>query len=525
MKTVKILDCTLRDGGYINDWKFGNGNICKIIGYLQDAGIDIIECGFIRDEKYDKDVSVFSSVEQMKELIGVKSEGIMYVAMIALGDIDIDRISDRDEGGIDGIRLTFHRTQWEEARQSSLKLIEKGYKVFMQPVGTTVYTDDELIALVNMVNSVHPYAFYLVDTLGILHRRELRHLFRLVDENLAKNICLGFHSHNNLQLSFANAQDFIELGESRETIVDASIFGMGRGVGNLATELIAEYINSNIKNRYSIFPLLSAADECIMPIYSEVGWGYGLPYFLSAAMKCHPSYAAYLLKKETLNMESISQILSKIPCDKRDMFFAEEIDALYNEYQECRVDDSNAVDRLTGRFRSKDVLLIAPGPSIEIHRSKIEEFIKNNSPEIISVNFKPREFNVGAVFVSNRKRAELLKNESGTELIVTSNISTKELTGSEVVNYSSYIGEGRASDNAGAMVIRLLKKCGVGHIYLAGFDGFDANSAENFSVNSMRKPMSNEEARGKNTDISNQLAKALQGLNYDFITPTRYTLK
>ncbi len=525
MKTVKILDCTLRDGGYINDWRFGNKEIKRIIEYLEEARIDIIECGFLQDIEYDKDVSLFSSVEQIKKLIEPKTKDIMYVAMIALGDIDVDKISDCDGSSIDGIRLTFHKNQWKEARIESRKLIEKGYKVFMQPVGTTVYSNEELIELVDLVNSVHPYAFYLVDTLGILHRNELKALFDLVGGRLLDDICIGLHSHNNLQLSFSNAQDFIHFGKGREVIVDASVFGMGRGVGNLATELIAEYINSNFENKYSIFPLLSATDDCIMPIYSKIRWGYGLPYFLSATQKCHPNYAAYLLKKETLHMEDISRILSKIPKEQRDMFFLDVIEQLYKEYQDCYIEDAAAVESISEKIKGRKVLLVAPGSSIEFCYCDINEFIVKEKPFVISVNHKPEKFDVDFVFASNKKRAELLLTEYKGDIVVTSNIPNGVVAVFETVNYSSYTGEGRAADNAGAMLIRLLKKCGIKELYLAGFDGFDVNSVGNFSIDSMRKPINAEDASQKNLDISNQLTKALQGISFEFITPTRYNIR
>ena len=118
--------------------------------------------------------------------------------MIQYGAISIEEISDFDETSIDGIRLTFHQHEIDEAFVLGEKLMAKGYKVFMQPVGTMTYTDDALLALIKRINNLQPFAFYIVDTLGTMYKKDLLHMFYLVDGQLNKGIALGFHSHNNL---------------------------------------------------------------------------------------------------------------------------------------------------------------------------------------------------------------------------------------------------------------------------------------------------------------------------------------
>ena len=103
-------------------------------------------------------------------------------------------------------------------------------------------------------------------------------------------------------MSFANAQEMIRLNRERTIIIDSSCYGMGRGVGNLATELITDYINNNLGQKYSLTPILNIVDKYIMPIYAQQRWGYDLPYFLSATYKCHPNYAAHLIRKETISI-------------------------------------------------------------------------------------------------------------------------------------------------------------------------------------------------------------------------------
>ncbi|NHC43575.1 4-hydroxy-2-ketovalerate aldolase, partial [Bacillus sp. MM2020_1] len=169
MSNVKILDCTLRDGGYINNWKFGEKSIRKIIEKLSQSNIDIIECGFIRDWEFNPNISVFDDIERIRELIGQKNKNITYVGMIDVPYIPIEKIKECDGSSIDGIRLTFHENEIEEAMNYGKILMEKGYKLFIQPVGTTSYTDAKLLELISRVNELKPYAFYLVDTFGIMY--------------------------------------------------------------------------------------------------------------------------------------------------------------------------------------------------------------------------------------------------------------------------------------------------------------------------------------------------------------------
>jgi 4-hydroxy 2-oxovalerate aldolase len=101
-------------------------------------------------------------------------------------------------------------------------------------------------------------------------------MFYIIDHNLNKDIALGFHSHNNLQLSFSNAQELILLNSTRNIILDASVFGMGRGAGNLCTELLIQYINENIIRKYDLMPVLEIIDKYIQHLYTKHSWGYSV---------------------------------------------------------------------------------------------------------------------------------------------------------------------------------------------------------------------------------------------------------
>lgn len=254
----------------------------------------------MRDGEFDENFTVFNSVSAIKNCLEKKASLSLYVAMIQYGKFDVDFIEECDGSSIDGIRLTFHKYEMDDVFIDADKLIKKGYKVFMQPVGTVTYSDEALLRLISKINTLNPYAFYLVDTLGTMYKNDLLRIFYLVDNNLNKNIFLGFHSHNNLQLSFANAQELMQIDTFRTIIIDSTVFGMGRGAGNLNTELITQFINKQFEHIYDNLEIIEIIDEYIKPLKSVYSWGYEAPYYVASITGCHPDYATFLMNKQTM---------------------------------------------------------------------------------------------------------------------------------------------------------------------------------------------------------------------------------
>ena len=180
MKRIKVLDCTLRDGGYVNDFRFGWETMKSVVALLCAAKIDIVECGFLRAGETDREKSLFSTVEAAGSIIGAKTHGCMYVAMLQYGAMEAKDIPACDGTSVDGIRVSFHEYEVSPALRAGNLLAKKGYKVFLQPVGTIIYTDKALVELVQRANEIHPYAFYIV--VGRNNKRD-RSLARFLTKN------------------------------------------------------------------------------------------------------------------------------------------------------------------------------------------------------------------------------------------------------------------------------------------------------------------------------------------------------
>jgi len=523
MPNVKLLDCTLRDGGYINQWQFGQQAIKDILFDLSVSHMDIIECGFFKDGANDPGSSLFAGTEHASEVIPNEGSN-MFVAMIAIGEMELDpaKLSDASAGHIGGVRLTFHQHEIEKSFAYGQVLKNKGYKLFMQPVGGTHYSDKEMIDLVEKINALNPYAFYLVDTLGMMYPKDLLRQFYLVDHNLAPGICVGYHSHNNLQMAFANAQALVEKAHDREVIIDCSCNGMGRGAGNLCTELFMDYMNRFHAASYDILPVLEIIDQYLVPIQLSTPWGYSPAYYLSAAERCHPNYAGFLMTNRSMNIRTVASILDQIEPAQRHHFNKKLITKLYADYQDNAIDDLEAINDLRHKIAGRDVLVLAPGQSMIKYAKEIEDYIKTHQPFVIAVNFIP-DFETNMIFIGNNLRFdELFAKLDLSKAVLTSNIKNAPQHAT-LVNYSDLTNPSpEASDSSGIMVLKLLIKLSVSHAALAGYDGFSRNQVNNYAESSMAGLSDPAALKEKSLAMQEQLKICAQKLSLKFITPTRY---
>lgn len=533
MAQFNLLDCTLRDGGYLNDWKFGHDNIVNIFERLVSAGVDIIEIGFINESRaYDPDRTIFPDGEAVNELYRGLAKGTsMVVGMIDYGTCSIERLLPASESFMDGIRVIFKKEKKEKAIQFCSQVKALGYKVFAQAVSITSYNDEELMELISMVNELEPYAFSLVDTYGLLHKNQLLHYFEFADEHMKDSIGLGYHSHNNFQLAYANCIEIMErpLGK-RDIVIDGTLYGMGKSAGNAPLELLATYMNDYLGKKYHCSQLMEAIDVTILDMYKQIPWGYAFKFFLSASKDCHPNYVTYLMDKRKLSIKSINEILDCLKEDKKLLYDQEYIEQLYVEYQARECDDTEDRKRLGKWLHGKQILLLAPGSHVVEQRNRIDAYYAKN-PNLISVavNFIPEDSNVDGVFVSNAKRYVRLSTElsqSGKQYITmaTSNVTKASGQFDYMFNYSSLLdNEAMIVDNPMIMLLKLLKEVGVSKVALAGFDGYVKADAPNYINPNMDHSFSREKAQDINRDVIESI-KRLGTLGYEmeYITDTLY---
>lgn len=312
MGKIQVMDCTLRDGGYLNDWQFGKETIYGVTREVPKTGVNIFELCFMRDQPFSEDRCVFPTAESMVKVFQ-KVPGVQYAAMIETGCLlPIEMLCDRREDSVDLIRFIMWKNKMDLAYDYCRKLKEKGYDFCVQPTRTDQYSLDEFRDMILRFNELKPYGLYIVDTFGLFSKKRLLEYVEVADRYLDPEIALGYHAHNNLQQAVGNAEAFIELGLDRDIIVDASVMGIGRGAGNLPLEILGRYLNENKGAAFDIPHILEIADTYIRPIFKEHPWGYSLPYYLTATMGCNPNYADLSLE-HGLSVEEMRSFFASMP--------------------------------------------------------------------------------------------------------------------------------------------------------------------------------------------------------------------
>ena len=286
--SVRVLDCTLRDGAYLVNKDFGQSCITGITNGLINAGIDIVEVGFFQNDEFGEGKTVYKNSEMAKKYVPQKKNGVQYSVLADFSRYDINNLDDYDEDSIDIIRACFFKNERYEVIDFCKKIIEKGYKCFIQPVDILGYTDFEILELLDSVNKIRPFCFSIVDTFGSMYEEDLKRLYELINYNLFSDCFLGFHSHNNLQMSGALTQCFIRMSQgTRTVVVDATLAGMGRGAGNTPTELVAQYLNQKYSHNYNMDEILDLLDTYIDSLRYRCSWGYTTQFFVAGTNSSH----------------------------------------------------------------------------------------------------------------------------------------------------------------------------------------------------------------------------------------------
>lgn len=524
---IKLLDCTLRDGGYVNDWKFGHNNLISIFERLVDANVDLIEIGFLDERRpFDIERSIMPDTDCVEKIYGrLDRKQAMVVGMIDYGTCSLEHIKPCNESFLDGIRVIFKKHLREQALAFCGELKALGYKVFAQLVSVTSYDDEEMLDLIRIANQVKPYAVSMVDTYGLMHQNNLMHYFELLNENLDSSIGMGYHAHNNFQMGYANCITMLANQINRTMIVDGSIYGMGKSAGNAPIELIAMHMNQVYGKNYHVSQILEAIDANISQFYKPATWGYNMLYYMAASNDCHPNYVVYLMNKRTLSVKSINEILGKLEGEKKLLYDKNYIEHLYAQYQTKEINDEKAFKDLSKQLSHENILLVGPGASVQTSENKVKKYVETYKPVVISINYIPGYLIPDYIFLSNSKRYVQLATALSQEkypIIATSNVTCTNGEFDYVLNISSLLDmEAEIIDNSLVMLLKTLIRMGIDKVTLAGFDGY-AKDRINYVEEDMEYEFSKKMADYLNEYTIRFLQENVNKIKVDSITPSRY---
>lgn len=516
MGSIRLLDCTLRDGGHINQGRFGKMVIKAIIKELVNAKIDIIEAGFLWAAETDEDTARFESIEKLKRYLP-ENMGNSKISLMA-DNVDLSHLEPYD-GTVEYIRLSFRKSEFEWAEKTAVQLREKGYKCYINPIHGSIFTDEEYLEIIKRVNEINPYGFSIVDTFGAMRQEDLGRIYYLVEHNLNKNITLGVHLHENLGLAYSLAQFILNAGNpTRNITLDGSLFGMGKVPGNLHIEQAMDFMNNTYAAKYALEPVYDAIDEFIMPIFSRVSWGYSIPYALSGQSGVHRTYAEFLTQKGNLRTKDLCRLLNAIDKDHAEIFDEAYMEALYRDYIGTDLTDNISLSRLLSAMEKyQEFVIIAPGASIRNFHFDNDLLERACS---ISVNFVYLGHDTTFCFFSNAKRLWLAAESDYSKVIITSNL-VGDVPGAGYVvskNDLSYHNDVYSEDST-LMVLNLLKSCGKKKIYIAGFDGFQSQGEHFYNAALESKVHVSSAEQQHRIQI---LREAYSMLDVRFLTPSPY---
>lgn len=533
MNHVKLLDCTLRDGAYLIDKKFGDPTIKGIVNKLVKAKVDYIEVGFFQDDEFGEGKTVFRNSAHAKQFIPEDRGNCEFTVLADYSRFSVSNLDERIEGSVDAVRECFFKHERYDAIKACYAIKEKGYKVFVQPVDILGYTDIELIELLHLVNELEPYCLSIVDTFGSMYQEDLHRVFELINHNLIPTCRMGFHSHNNMQLSNALTQEFIRMTVGkREVVVDGTVNGMGRGAGNAPTELIAQYLVSQLDYKYELDAILDITDVYMNNIRSKCTWGYTIPNFVAGCYSAHVNNIQYLMKKNSMRAKDMRYILNKIGAKARKRYDYEKLEETYMEYLESDIQDDAVIAELNNRLQGKDVLLLAPGYSATTEVERIQKYIKEYAPVVISINYVHDKIESDLVYMSNVKRYNYWKNHDkfqDKEKILVSTIKQQPEAGEHIVSFKKLIKCGWENlDNAAILLLRLLDNFSLNSIAIAGFDGYACGQVQavNYASSEMELFNINGDPKQINKEIASMLADYRESRVHNtpvrFITSSRF---
>ncbi len=283
-RRIKVLDCTIRDGGICNDWRFDHEMVGRVFRSLVEAGVDYMEVGYRTEDGMFDPSKVgpwrFCSESDL-EKAGLVRGQIKLTTMVDCHRVTPADIPTRGETVIDVVRIATYARHMDKAMELLEHCLESGYETFINVMAVSTLSPEEVDTfLLRLAKSgVHNVA--LVDSFGAFFPYHVRYLVRKYMNYLGENIKVGVHFHNNQQQAFANSIVAIDEGVD---FVDATIHGMGRGAGNCPLELLMFYLENP---RYDVRPILDLI-EYFGELRQELRWGYHLPYAITGYYNVHP---------------------------------------------------------------------------------------------------------------------------------------------------------------------------------------------------------------------------------------------
>jgi len=283
----KILDCTIRDGGLVNNWDFSVEFVQDMYRGLNAAGVEYMEIGYKNSAKLLKSDNAgpwrFLNEDFLREVIPTKNDTKLS-ALVDIGRVDENDILPREQSQLDLIRVASYIKDVDKGLQLVQKFHDMGYETTLNIMALSHVMENELNEAFELINRSPVDVVYVVDSYGSMNHKDIDYMVNKFQRLLPEKK-LGLHMHNNMQLAFSNTVIGAEKGVE---FLDTSVFGMGRAAGNCTTELLVSYLKNP---RYDVRPVLDLIERHMVAMREKVEWGYIIPYMIAGTLNEHPRVA------------------------------------------------------------------------------------------------------------------------------------------------------------------------------------------------------------------------------------------
>jgi 4-hydroxy 2-oxovalerate aldolase len=388
---VRLLDCTLRDGGYYNDWDFTPALVQRYLHAMERARVPIVELGFrtierggylgataFTTDRYLEELELPASA-QMGVMVNAKELATHQSAHV------VDQLfTPRSQSPVEWVRLAAHFGELAHIGEGVLRLRELGYRVGVNLMQLASRTEAQVQEFAGLCREWQIDVAYFADSFGGMRPTDVERAVRTIAAEFRGPV--GCHTHDNMSLAFANTLAAIEAGAE---YVDATVRGMGRGPGNVRTEYVAiELANRGLAD-LDPTELLPIVTEDFAELQERHGWGSNPYYFLSAANNIHPTYIQEMTRDGRYSVREIVAALGRLGADGGSSYSRDRLEETAREVSVDGTQERGGTFDATGWCHGRDVLIVGPGPSASERRKDVEAFIRARTPIVMALNAVP----------------------------------------------------------------------------------------------------------------------------------------
>lgn len=530
LQKINILDCTLRDGGYYNNWNFNVDLINRYLKVMSEIKVDYVEIGFrFRDKRDFKGPCAYSDENFLNKLKIPKS---LKIAVMINGSELLEKEYLRKKNNllknifkkssnskVKLVRIACHLSEVNKVMPVAAKIKRLGYKVAINLMQISDKSNDEIKDFCNLIKQYKIDIIYFADSTGSLNRDQTFQIVKNFKKYWSGN--LGIHAHDNMNMAMDNTMTALNNGVNW---IDSTVLGMGRGPGNVKTENLVLELEKKFKKKYNYNSLLKIIYKDFLPMKKKYGWGSNFYYYLSGLYKIHPSFVQGMLATNSFSSDKIIDVINSLKTEGGKKFSND----LLNMYKGYYLGKEKGKYQPKKNMKNKNILILGSGSGVQNHKKALEAFIKKNKLFVIALNtqnsLNPKLINIRAVCNTLRlltdhqvfnhlpqkivlpyqrlsksikeKFQKVKKLDFGIDV---KNNSFKFLKSSAIIPNTLAISYALALANSGQA-----KK-----IYLAGFDGYDVHDPKRAEMDEL-------------FSTYNYLKKKVE---IESITPTKYKIK